>query len=311
MKNVSVVSASKFELEKVPAGKHIVDLLIEERAPTLVASRAWPLWKAVLYPLLKEPLAKKMADALVGLPGLEAMELVSRQLDLNITVEGLQHVPTEGKVLIASTHPTGIADGLAMYDALKDHRPDMTFFANRDALRVSERFEEVLIPVEWREDKRTRARSRETLVASRAAFDGGRCVVLFPSGRLAYMDDNKVLTEQEWMNSIAILARKYDCRVVPANIKSRNSWLYYWFRNIGPELRDITLFNELLNKRGKKFDITFGAPIEPDDLKGDPQEVTDALRAHALENVTAGRPWVPLEGPDEEAPAEASVPSDV
>ena len=286
---------SAFEPEPLPPGKHVVDVLIEERAPTLVASRAWPLWRAVLYPLLKEPLARRMADNLVGKSGHEAMEIVSDQLALNLSVSGLDHVPETGRVIVASTHPTGIADGVAMYDALAARRPDLAFFANRDALRVSKRFEEILIPVEWRADKRTRARSRETLVASRIAFDAGRCVVLFPSGRLAFMDENKVLTEQAWMNSVATLARKYDCPVVPAHIRSRNSWLYYWFRNIGPELRDITLFNELLNKKGKTFDIAFGPPIPADDLKGDPQEVTDALRAHALENVRAGKPWRPLE----------------
>ena len=285
---------SAFEPEPLPPGKHVVDVLIEERAPTLVASRAWPLWRAVLYPLLKEPLAKRMADDLAGKSGHEAMQIVSRQLALDLTVSGLEHVPAAGKVIVASTHPTGIADGVAMYDALAARRPDLAFFANRDALRVSKRFEEILIPVEWRADKRTRARSRETLVASRIAFDAGRCVVLFPSGRLAFMDENKVLTEQAWMNSVATLARKYDCPVVPAHIRARNSWLYYWFRNIGPELRDITLFNELLNKRGKAFDIAFGPPIPADRLGGDPQRVADALRDHALNNVRAGAPWVHL-----------------
>ena len=286
---------SAFEPEPLPPGKHVVDVLIEERAPTLVASRAWPLWRAVLYPLLKEPLARRMADALVGKSGHEAMQIVSRQLALNLQVSGLDHVPATGKVIIAATHPTGIADGIAMYDALAARRPDLAFFANRDALRVSTRFEEILIPVEWRADRRTRARSRETLVASRIAFDAERCVVLFPSGRLAFMDDNKVLTEQAWMNSVVTLARKYDCPVVPAHIRARNSWLYYWFRNIGPELRDITLFNELLNKQGKPFDIAFGPAIKASALHGDPQTVTDALRAHAVDDVRAGKPWKPVD----------------
>ncbi|MGF1542967.1 MAG: 1-acyl-sn-glycerol-3-phosphate acyltransferase [Parvularculaceae bacterium] len=279
----------------VARGKHIIDILIEERAPTLVSSPFWPLYRSVLYPLLKEPRAKRMADGLVGLSGAEAMDRVTETLALSLTTSGLENVPAHGRALIASTHPTGIADGVAMYEALRDRRRDLLFFANRDALRVSPRFGELMIPVEWKMEKRTRQRSRETLVATKNAFESDSCVVLFPSGRLAYMDENRSLTEQEWMSSIAIFARKYECPVVPAHIEARNSWLYYWFRNLSPELRDITLFNELLNKRGKRFHITFGPMISPDDLAGDPTEVTNALRRHALEDVRAGAPWTPVE----------------
>ena len=279
---------------RIAAGDHIVDILIEERAPKMRASKLWPLYKAVLYPLLKEPRAKRMADDLMGLSGFEAMNTVADALDLDLSVNGLENVPAEGRILIAPNHPTGIADGIAMHEALKVRRPDACFFANRDAVRVSRRFGEVIIPVEWVEEKRTRQRSRETLVETKKAFEGERCIVLFQSGRLAFMDENKVLTEQEWMASIAIFARKYKCDVVPAHVKARNSWLYYWFRNLSPELRDITLFNELLNKRGKKFEITFGAKIPYTALEGEPADVAAELRRHTIEDVRKKVGWRPI-----------------
>jgi putative hemolysin len=281
-------------------------VLIEERAPKMVASRFWPLWRTVLYPLLREPEAVRMADAISDLPGRQALEFVSRLLELGVTTSGLEHVPSSGRVIIAAIHPTGIADGVAMYDALKARRPDLIFFANRDAIRVSPRFDEILIPVEWVLAKRTRQRSRETLVAAREAFAGERCVVLFPSGRLAFMDEKKTLTEQEWQPSVAIFARKYDCAVVPVHVAARNSWLYYWFRTLGPELRDITLFNELLNKKRAPFHITFGPPIPPEALDGDPVEVSARLRLHAWKDVPAGRAWTPL-GADRPGGADQSA----
>jgi putative hemolysin len=109
------------------------------------------------------------------------------------------------------------------------------------------------------------------------------------------MDENKTLIEREWLTSVAIFARKYQCAVVPAHITARNSWLYYWFWKLNAELRDITLFNELLNKRGKRFDIKFGPAIASDLLDGDPVEVTKALREHAATGVLAGRDWIPLD----------------
>ncbi len=281
--------------EAVARGKHMVDVLIEERASTLIKSRLWPLYRAVLYPLLQEPKARRMADAIAGLSGRDAMDYVSSILALDVHKNGFENVPATGRIIIASVHPTGIADGVAMFDVLKEKRPDLIFFANRDAIRVAPRLADIVIPVEWVVSKRTRQRSRETLIGAKKAFSEERCVVLFPSGRLAYMDENKTLIEREWLTSVAIFARKYQCAVVPAHITARNSWLYYWFWKLNTELRDITLFNELLNKRGKRFDIKFGPAIESDLLDGDPVEVTKALREHAATDVLAGRDWIPLD----------------
>jgi putative hemolysin len=276
--------------------KHIVDVLIEERAQKLLASPLWPLYRAVLYPLLLHGPAVKMADAIADLTGHGVMEHVSSLLALNIEVRGLEHLPKNGRVLIASTHPTGIPDGVAMFDAIKERRPDMTFFANRDAIRASPGLEGMIIPVEWVAEKRTMLRSRETLASAIKAFQDERCVVLFPSGRLAFMDKDKALTEQEWLPSVAIFARKYECPVVPVHIEMRNSWLYYWFWKLNTELRDITLFHELLNKKGKTYKITFGEAIPSAQLKGDPPLVADALRRHAM-GLGAGTPeWSPVPG---------------
>lgn len=287
------VSPDEADRAALAAGKHMIDILIEERARTLIRRPLWPLYRAVLYPLLKEPTARRMADAIAPLSGAEALAYVSGILSLDVAVEGLPHVPDSGRVIIASVHPTGIADGVAMYDALKEKRADLCFFANRDAIRVAPRLSEVVIPVEWVAEKRTRGRSRETLIEAKKAFTDERCVILFPSGRLAYMDENKTLVEREWLTSVAIFARKYECSIVPAHITARNSWLYYWFWKLNTELRDITLFNELLNKRRKKFVIRFGASIPPDALDGDPVKATKALRRHAAYDVPAGKAWRP------------------
>lgn len=275
--------------------KHVVDILIEERAQKLIASPLWPLYRALLYPILLYGAAVRLADEIADLPGIDVLRHVSDLLRLDIVATGLEHVPDNGRVLIACTHPTGIPDGIAMFDAIKQRRSDMTFFANRDAIRAAPGLEDVVIPVEWVPEKRTMLRSRETLSSAITAFQNERCVVLFPSGRLAFMDERKRLTEQEWLSSVAIFARKYDCPVAPVHIEMRNSWLYYWFWKLNTELRDITLFHELLNKKGKTYKITFGPLIAPDALKGDPKKVADALRKHATALGDAPEPWRPLE----------------
>ena len=286
--------APRAPLSQTRADEHIVDVLIEERCAQLRASPAWPLLRAALYPILKKKQAERMADAIAPLPGRDAFDYMSALLSLDVVASGLEHVPQTGRVIIASTHPTGIADGIAMYDALKAMRPDLVFFANRDAIRVAPRFSEMLIPVEWVEAKRTRARSRETLAGTVKAFTHDRCVVLFPSGRLARRNDDGSLSEQPWQTSVALFARKYDCPIVPVHMTARNSWLYYWFWKINTELRDITLFHELLNKRGKRYALRFGAPIAPGDLPDDARLATEALRLHASHGVPANEAFSAL-----------------
>jgi len=274
--------------------KHIVDALIEERAQKLRQSRFWPLYKACLYPLLLYGPAVKMADAIAPLSAHSIFDYVSGLLHLDVVIKGAMNIPAQGRVIIAATHPTGIPDGVAMYDALKARRPDMVFFANRDALRAAPGIEEMIIPVEWVEAKRTRRRTRETLVSAVRAFETEKCVVLFPSGRLAFMNDEKKLTEQAWLPTVAAFARKYQCPVIPARVEARNSWLYYWFWKLNSELRDITLFHELLNKKGKTYKITFGEAISPDKLQGDTASVAEALRRHAMHLGNGGAEWRPI-----------------
>ena len=76
------------------------------------------------------------------------------------------------------------------------------------------------------------------------------------------------------------LARKQAAPVIPLNLEAQNSALYYLLCDLSNELRDITLFNELLNKRGSKIRMTFGETISPDALQGDPAQITEKLKRH-------------------------------
>lgn len=263
-------------------GAHIADILIAERGQGLVGSRAWPLLRPLLYRIFRYREAVALADAIGPLPATDAMRYLERLLDLDVRVSGAERIPRSGSFILAANHPTGIADGIAVYGALRPVRPDLAIFANRDAIRVSPALDEILIPVEWREAFRSATRTRETLRATGRAFADGRAVVIFPAGRIAYFDRG-VLTERPWQPSAVSLARKYDVPVLPVHVAARNSALFYFLGNWGfTELRDMTVFHELLNKRGATFRVTFGAPIPVDALDGDLDAVTARLQDHCV-----------------------------
>ena len=253
---------------------HIVDELIYERAPRLVASPAWPVAKPVLYGILGYPKAIAMADGIRDLGGAEALGYISRLLALKVAVQGLEHVPPKGRCVAVCNHPTGIADGIAVADAIARVRPDAIFFANADALRVNARFSEALIPVEWVASKRTHKKTRDTLLAAQAAFEAERCVVVFPAGRLARRDAEGRLTDPPWAATAVSLAERHKAPIVPMHLTGPNSFWFHLFNRFSAELRDITLFHEFLNKAGKRFELVIGAPIDPDGLE------TERLKAY-------------------------------
>lgn len=266
---------------------HIADQLIAERGQRIVNSRFWPLLRPLLHKILHYREAVRMADDLAPLPGHAAMDYMSRLLALDLDVRGLEHVPASGSIIIAANHPTGIADGVAVYDALRRVRPDIAIFANRDAIRINPRFSEFLIPVEWREELRDRSKMKETLKISSRAFREGRAVVIFPSGRIAFWQDGR-LNERPWQSSAVTLARRQNVPILPVNVQARNSGLFYWFASWNTELRDMTVFHELLNKRGKTFRLRFG-PLIPAEIiaEGYPLELAARLQEHVVEKLAA------------------------
>ena len=271
------------------ARDHIVDRLIAERAPKLAGSAAWPLLRPLLYAMLDYGKARRMAEAIGPMQGRAALDYVSSLLALKTRTSGLERVPASGRLILVCNHPTGIADGVAVFDALKATRPDICFYANADAHRVVPGFGEVLIPVEWVEAKRTRERTRTTLTLTRQALEAERCLAIFPSGRLARREPDGVLRDPTWMSSAVSLARKYDAPVLPIHVAGPYSAMFHFFHGFSEELRDITLFHELLNKRGRAFDLTVGPMIAPEALDGDPTEVSARLKTYVETGLPADR----------------------
>jgi putative hemolysin len=265
---------------------HIVDTLIAERGQRIVGNPLWPLMRPFLYTLLRYNKALEFANDVENMPGFQCFEYMSNLLKLDINVINGERIPASGGFILVSNHPTGIADGVAVFDLLKTRRPDMVFFANRDAVRVNPRFAEIVIPVEWREEYKSKLKTRETLQLTNHAVKEGKATVLFPSGRIAYWANGR-LNERPWKTSAVGLARKYNLPILPVHMTARNSGLFYWFAKWSTELRDMTVFHELLNKRGDRFDFVIGKMIPAEHLDGDLNDVTRALEKHTVHDMAA------------------------
>jgi putative hemolysin len=259
-----------------------LDPLIAERAPWLARdSFAADLARPLLDRLLSYPQTLALAETLRPLDRDDVLATVSALVARDVEVAGLENLPRNGPAIVVANHPTGIADGIVLHHVLAPLRPDLYIYTNRDVLRVLPQLADLVAPVEWRPEKRSHAKARETMEFTLRAIEDGRLGVIFPSGRLAKRHGLR-LVERPWMATAATLARKHSLPVIPLHISARNSVLFYLFDLIHPTLRDITLFHEVLNKGRQPFRVTLGKPIEGERLPPRSDEAIAMLRAATL-----------------------------
>lgn len=258
---------------------HIIEELLAERARSLTSKAwLWPVMRPAVYKALGYKTAVTMADHVEPMSGHDCFSYVSGEIGINVDATGLEHVPESGPLIIVSNHPTGLADGLFMHHILETRRPRHMFMANADALRLLPNAHDIILPVEWIEAKRTAAKTKQTLKDMKTAISQNKCIIIFPSGRLAIRKGKKMI-ERPWMSTAAAFAKKHNVPVVPAYISAKNSWLYYAFCNLkADELRDITLFREMFNKGKETTHVKFAPPIQAADLPQKSKDSTQFLK---------------------------------
>ncbi|MDB6179199.1 1-acyl-sn-glycerol-3-phosphate acyltransferase [Paracoccus sp. Z330] len=259
-----------------------LDPLIAERAPWLYSGKPHHrLARLAMMGLLQYPRTIRLGAEFRDLPVQEIMRRMAQLIVRDLQVDGMDHIPATGPALIVSNHPTGIADGIFLNAMISPLRDDLFIYANQDMIRVLPQMADLIAPVEWRLEKRSHAKTKATMDYTRSALGAGRIGLIFPSGRLAKRS-GLTLTERPWMASAAMIARKFDVPVIPLRIRARNSALFYLLDALHPTLRDVTLFNEVLNKPRQSYRITIGKPIPARSLPRNSDEAIAILREATL-----------------------------
>lgn len=227
---------------------------------------------------------REAEKGLIELDGRTGPDLVQALLGMNggteITVHGLENVPTTGPVVIGATHPIGTFDFITHASALLNHRPDLKVVANREAERFlgSER----IIAVDFdRNDKVLTARQTRAGMLSHLRDDGA--LLIFGSGRVPDLVDG-LLVEPPWRAGVTRMSADCDAPVVPASTDMRNSHHYYKTRKLarflsggnddfGRTVASLRYISELLGKLGGSYHVHYG-PIQP---SGTPPEKLKVL----------------------------------
>ncbi len=267
---------------------HPIDEIIEERCPKLMSNKyLWSVIKPTIFKIFKYQTAKKITDDISNISGFECFTYLTNLLKFNLDIRNIELVPEHGPIILAGNHPTGLTDGIVMFEVMKDRRPDYTLYANIDMIKLSKGFEDIIIPVDWNDDNKNIGKSKEILKRTKETLNEGKCLLVFPSSRLSKRKGFK-LFERPWLNTIVKLSKKYNAPIIPFHMDGHNSLFYYFLDIFNEELKNISLFSELVNKEEFKYTITFGRQIDPLDINGDIDKETLRIQNHV--EFTLGNP---------------------
>ena len=166
------------------------------------------------------------------------------------------------KYIFACNHPLGGPEALIIGSVFRKIYGDGFKVPANQILYNMKPLQEFFVPVKVQAGRQHRD------IADRFArmFESDCQILVFPAGLCARTFDG-VITEMPWKKMFVTQARKYERDVVPVHISGHNSKWYFFLSWLSRTLKlkmnigMLYLVDELFNKAGEEFVITFGKPI--------------------------------------------------
>src|SRR6185295_11423923 len=129
--------------------------------------------------------------------------------------KGEEHIPLQGGFIMASNHPLGGLDALALLDVVSHRRKDLKFIVN-DILLQLKNLKGLFIGV-----NKHGKNAQENLAAIDELYASDKGVLIFPAG-LVSRKQNIVIKDLEWKKSFITKAKKHKRNVMPVHIEGKN-----------------------------------------------------------------------------------------
>ncbi len=194
--------------------------------------------------------------------GLDFLEkLFTERFTAEIEVVNPGNIPTQGRYIIASNHPLGGLDGMALMHVIGKKRKDIKFIAN-DILMELKNLKELFLPVN--------KHGRNTADYVRLiddVYESDQLILVFPAGLVSRKQKGGIVKDLEWKKSFITKAIRHKRDIIPVYIEGRNSEFFYnlsrWRKRLGikANIEMLYLPDEMFKQADKKITITFGKPI--------------------------------------------------
>lgn len=219
--------------------------------------------------------------------GLDYVYASLKELGVTVEVHGEENIPKQGGCVIASNHPLGGLDGVALMQAVSYVRTDMRFLVN-DVLMSVKNFTPLFIPI-----NKFGANARESLRKIDEAYASDLATLVFPAGMVSRKLSEGV-ADLPWAKSFISKAISHKRDVIPTYIDGGNSNFFYnlakWRTKLGikANLEMFYLVDELFKQKGRTIRIQFGKPIsyQTFDKSKTPEEWAAVVREEVYKMAT-------------------------
>ncbi len=229
------------------------------------AGKAYRFIPGVLISYLKRIVhQEEINEALIDLKDYQGLGFIEKALidrfGLDIQVVNPENIPARGRYIVASNHPLGGLDGMALMHVIGKKRSDIKFVAN-DILLELRNLKELFVPV----NKHGRNKA-EFVRAMEECFDSDQMILIFPAG-LVSRRQGPGIRDLEWKKTFVSRAVRHQRDVIPVYIEGKNSNFFYnlalWRKRLGIKFNVEMLYlpDEMFRQQSKTIRIIFGKPV--------------------------------------------------
>jgi 1-acyl-sn-glycerol-3-phosphate acyltransferase len=164
------------------------------------------------------------------------------------------------RYILASNHPLGGLDGLALIYVAGKVRPDVVFPVN-DLLLFIPSLRSIFIPIN------KHGKNNENVSLIDQTFASDKLILFFPAGLVSRKQKGGFIEDLEWKKTFITRAKKYNRDIVPVYISGANSNFFYslarWRKRLGikANLEMLFLPQEMIRQKNRTIRIIFGEPV--------------------------------------------------
>ena len=198
------------------------------------------------------------------LQGVDFINALIADFNLELDLKGVDNLMSSERVLVASNHPLGGLDGIALIGVVGNHR-GKTLTPVNDFLMFVKPLESIFIPVN-KVGSATADRD-ENIRLFNETFAGDATICYFPFGLCSRRTKDGKIMDLDWKKTFVTKSKACQRDIVPVHIEGRNSNFFYnlayWRKRLGVKVNIEMAFlvDEFFKQRNKQLTITFGKPI--------------------------------------------------
>lgn len=196
-----------------------------------------------------------------NLNGVEFAQYVIDVMGSKITFVGLENIPKTGGCIVASNHPLGGLDGMALMVGVSKVRDDFKFLANDILMHIAP-LKDHFIPVNKLSKN---SKNRLSLISNE--YKSNKAILVFPAGLCSRKINGKIV-DLPWQKSVISKSIEHQLPIVPTFIEGENSKMFYRVANFRKflslkfNIEMLMLPDELHKQKGKAITVYYGKPID-------------------------------------------------